>query len=149
MISEEVIRGLILSAMAAREYAYAPYSGFAVGAALLATDVDAELMDVDLGGVVVTGCNLENASYPAGICAERTAFSKALSEGYRAFSAIAVIGGKEDDTKAVSPCGICRQFMSEFTNPDTFYVIMASDCDHYKVRLLSELLPDSFGPKDL
>ena len=95
---------LMQAAVKARKMAYAPYSGFFVGAALLTKD-----------GKVYTGCNIENASYTPTNCAERTAFFKAVSEGERAFEAIAVVGGKgEELSELCAPCGVCRQVMTEF-----------------------------------
>ncbi|MCR5773453.1 MAG: cytidine deaminase [Lachnospiraceae bacterium] len=123
----------------ARENSYCIYSGFSVGAALLTA-----------GGRVYTGCNIENASYPAGICAERTAFSKAISEGERRFTAIAISGGSKGEApQDAYPCGICRQFMNEFVNGNEFDVIVVhSDLSH-TVHKLKELLPYSFGPDNL
>ncbi len=107
--------------------AYAPYSGFKVGAALLAAD-----------GSVYTGVNIENSSFGATICAERTAFIKAISEGEREFTAIAVtVRGTES-----VPCGICRQFMYEFS-PD-IKIITGPDKEHLRIRTLEELFPSGF-----
>ena len=123
---------LIQKAKQAMTAAYAPYSGFCVGAALLCAD-----------GSIYTGCNIENASYSPTICAERTAFAKAVSEGHRAFTAIAVCGGKGGViTGLCTPCGVCRQVMAEFCRED-FEVILVK-ADGYEVRTLSQLLPDSF-----
>ncbi len=131
-------RELIDLAIAARDKAYAPYSGFKVGAALLCDD-----------GEVFLGCNVENASYGATCCAERTAVFKAISEGKRAFSKIAIVGGRGDDvTEPCPPCGICRQVLSEFCSDD-FEIITAAkgkDCPIYK---LSELLPASFRASNI
>lgn len=126
-------RALIRAAVEARGRAYAPYSGFAVGAALLAED-----------GRVFTGCNVENASYGLTVCAERVALFKAVSEGARGFAAIAVACG----AGPCAPCGACRQVLYEFA-PDLL-VIMA-DAGGGKVRKarLSELLPRGFGPGSL
>lgn len=133
------ISALITKALAARKYAYTPYSHFQVGAALLAKN-----------GTVFTGCNIENASYTPTNCAERTAFFKAVSEGVTDFAAIAIVGGpKGPVTKMCPPCGVCRQVMAEFTDPDAFQVILASDETHYKIYTLKELLPLGFGPGDL
>lgn len=131
---------LIKEALKAREKSYSPYSKFAVGAALLTED-----------GKVFKGCNIENASYTPTICAERTAIFKAVSEGYQKFLKIAIVGGAHDtpiDSYAY-PCGVCRQVMREFCNPDTFEVITAKTPTDYKKSLLKELLPDSFGPENL
>ena len=123
----------------ARENSYCIYSNFSVGAALLTKD-----------GRVYKGCNIENASYPAGICAERTAFSKAISEGEREFSAIAIAGGpRGEKPNDAYPCGICRQFMNEFVKGDEFDVIVVHNDMSYSVHKLSELLPYSFGPESL
>ena len=129
---------LILMALDARKNAYSPYSHFKVGAALLASS-----------GKVYTGCNIENSSYPAGICAERTAFPKAISSGETKFNKIAIFGGDEKDEKFdyCWPCGICRQFMSEFCDPDEFKIVLASDVDNIKEFSLRELLPHSFELK--
>ena len=128
---------LIKKALEARENAYAPYSGFYVGAALLTDD-----------GEVISGANIENGSYGATICAERSAFSAAISSGKRNFSAIAVVGGKKDDeiSDFCPPCGICRQFMAEFCAPD-FKIILFNGKEE-KVYSLSSLLPDSFNLKE-
>ena len=124
---------LIEKAKQAMEKAYAPYSGFQVGAALLCAD-----------GSIYTGCNIENASFSPTICAERTAFAKAVSEGKRDFTAIAVCGGKGGNiTGLCAPCGVCRQVMAEFCKED-FQVILVK-ADGYEMRTLSQLLPDSFA----
>ena len=129
---------LIAQAKAAMETAYAPYSGYRVGAALLCAD-----------GTVYRGCNVENASYGATNCAERTAFFKAISEGKREFTAIAVCGGKDGViTDVFPPCGICRQVMREFCG-DVFVVYLASVGDQYQTLTLSQLLPYSFSTENL
>jgi len=121
---------LIKTALEARKNAYAPYSGFLVGAALLCLD-----------GEVFTGCNVENASYGATICAERSALSGAVSRGKRAFTKIAVAGnGKEFCT----PCGICRQTLFEFSPEMT--VLCANEDGEYEEHIIRELLPFAFGP---
>ena len=125
---------LIRQAMEAREKAYAPYSGFFVGAALECKD-----------GTVYTGCNIENASFSPTNCAERTAFFKAVSEGQREFRRIAIVGGKEGEMVAPSPCGVCLQVMAEFCEATQFEIIMARSEDDYTVRKLAELLPNSFS----
>ena len=128
---------LIGAAMDAMKGAYAPYSGFYVGAALLCE-----------GGEVYTGCNVENASYGACNCAERTAVFKAVSEGKLKYKGIAVVGGKSGDVRSFcAPCGICRQVMAEFAEAD-FFVLL---CDGEKTEkiMLSELLPHSFSGKNL
>ena len=124
---------LMLAAARARENAYAPYSNFRVGAALLTSD-----------GRVFTGCNIENAAYSPTNCAERTAFFKAVSEGVRDFAAIAIVGGKGENPDAVcTPCGVCRQVMAEFCKPD-FRVILGN-AEQTAAYTLDSLLPYSFS----
>ena len=124
---------LIEKAKQAMERAYAPYSGYKVGAALLCKD-----------GTVFTGCNIENASFSPTICAERAAFAKAVSEGCREFAAIAVCGGKDGViTGLFPPCGVCRQVMREFCSQD-FPVYLVKE-NGYEKRTLAQLLPDSFS----
>lgn len=130
---------LIRLAVQAMHQAYAPYSGFTVGAALLTK-----------GGKVYLGCNIENAAYTPTNCAERTAFFKAVSEGEREFEAICIAGGKSGQlTEYTAPCGVCRQVMMEFCNPETFQVILARGEDDYREYKLNELLPLGFGPDNL
>ena len=132
---------LIEIAIQARKNAYAPYSRFTVGAALLAKN-----------GEVYKGCNVENSSYGATNCAERTAIFKAVSEGVREFEKIAVVGGMEEDdvTKGFGfPCGICRQVMREFCDPKKFKVVVAKSPDEYQEFLLEDLLPYGFGPENI
>ena len=132
-------RELIREALTAREKAYAPYSGFMVGAALLTDD-----------GKIFHGCNIENAAYTPTNCAERTAFFKAVSEGKRDFKAIAIVGGmKGRPVEPCAPCGVCRQVMREFCDPEQFEVVTAVDEQQYRVYKLKELLPESFGPDNL
>lgn len=120
-------------------FSYAPYSGFKVGAALLTQE-----------GKIYTGCNIENAAYTPSNCAERTAFFKAVSEGERAFEAICIVGGKDGIlTDYTAPCGVCRQVMMEFCNPDTFQIILAVSKEQYKIFTLKELFPLGFGPDNL
>lgn len=132
---------LVATAISARDMAYTPYSSFKVGAALLTAD-----------GRVYTGCNIENAAYSPTNCAERTAFFKAVSEGERAFAAIAVAGWA-DNTDAPPgfawPCGVCRQVMMEFCDPNHFRVIVASGPDDFISLTLADLLPRGFGPESL
>lgn len=136
MINSENIQKMLRMAEQTLSLAYAPYSRFQVAVALLCQD-----------GTVYTGCNVENASYPAGICAERTAVSKAVSEGKREFSAILILGGNEGRAEAFCPpCGICRQVLREFADPNEFQVILAKQNGEYRVMTLEELLPESFGP---
>ncbi|MDE7187243.1 MAG: cytidine deaminase [Lachnospiraceae bacterium] len=121
------------------KYSYTPYSGFKVGAAL-----------VTKSGKLYTGCNIENAAYTPTNCAERTAFFKAVSEGERAFQAICVVGGKDGIlTEYAAPCGVCRQVMMEFCNPETFQIILATSREQYEIFTLKELLPLGFGPDNL
>ena len=127
---------LIRKAMAAREMAYAPYSGFLVGAALECAD-----------GTVFTWCNIGNASFSPTNCAERTAFFKAVSEGKREFVRIAIVGGKKGETVAPAPCGVCLQVMAEFCKADEFQIIMAKDTQDYTEAYLGELLPNNFSLK--
>ena len=127
---------LVARAIEAMGHAYAPYSGYKVGAALLCAD-----------GKVYGGCYIENGSYGATNCAERTAFFKAVYDGERAFTAIAVCGGKDGVIADVfPPCGICRQVMREFCEDD-FKVYLVGKDGVYTERTLVELLPDSFRPK--
>ena len=133
-------RELIEAAARARKMSYSPYSGFAVGAALLCED-----------GSVFTGCNIENSAFSPTNCAERTAFFKAVSEGRRDFAKIAVVGGRADlatPEYCCPPCGVCRQVMKEFCKPD-FEIIMAKAGDEYKIMTLSELLPASFDKREV
>lgn len=140
MLKEEQKRQLIREALAAREHSYSPYSKYRVGAALLAED-----------GRIFRGCNIENAAYTPTNCAERTAVFKAVSEGCRAFSAIAVVGGKEERPTGeyAYPCGVCRQVLREFAEPSAFVVICARSEEDYREFTLDELLPESFGPAQL
>ena len=133
-------RELVKEAILAREKSYSPYSNFMVGAALLAKS-----------GKVYRGCNIENAAYSPSNCAERTAFFKAVSEGEREFSAIAVAGwAKGSKTPGYAyPCGVCRQVMMEFCDPDTFRIIVAQGQDNFVSSTLGELLPCGFGPASL
>lgn len=133
------VKELIRSAMEARKKAYAPYSGYMVGAAVLTNELR-----------IYTGCNIENASYTPAICAERTAIAKAVSEGWRKLKAIAVVGGKKGDvlSQYAFPCGVCRQVFREFAD-EQFAVIVAKSENDYKIFSLSELLPESFGPENL
>ena len=126
---------LMEEARRAREAAYAPYSGFHVGAALLCED-----------GSVYTGCNVENASYGAANCAERTAFFKAVSEGKRNFRAIAVVGGEKDAAhlEPCPPCGICRQVMQEFCGEE-FVIVLGNDGVDYETHTLGEIFPLPFS----
>ncbi len=127
---------LIKLAKEAMLRAYAPYSGFTVGAALLCAD-----------GSVYQGCNIENAAYGPTNCAERTAIFKAVYDGHREFSAIAVCGGKDGKiTGAFPPCGVCRQVMREFCDDD-FRILLVGEKDSWEEVTLSQLLPHSFSAK--
>ena len=129
-------RELIRMAFEAMEKAYAPYSGYKVGAALLTAS-----------GKVYTGCNIENAAFGPTVCAERAAFFKAISEGERVFTQIAVVGGKGGEvTDYFVPCGVCRQVMAEFCGDD-FSVIIAKSEDDYLSKTLNDLLPCRFSPQ--
>ena len=130
---------LIRRALEQQQYAYAPYSGYFVSAAVLTGS-----------GKIYTGVNVENASYPAGICAERNAIFHAVSCGERKITAIAIVGGKQgENRKIATPCGICRQVMREFSNPEKMRVIIAKSTTDFKEMTLEELLPESFGPDAL
>ena len=130
---------LIQEATAAMQYSYTPYSHFRVGAALLTKS-----------GKLYRGCNIENAAYTPTNCAERTAFFKAVSEGELEFEAICVVGGKDGKLEEYAPpCGVCRQVMMEFCDPETFKIILATDEVHYTEYTLKELLPLGFGPGNL
>lgn len=131
---------LILEALLARENSYCPYSNYAVGAALLTSSGD-----------IIHGSNIENASYGGTICAERCAFFKAVSEGFDSFEAIVITGGKkgEQPDSYAYPCGMCRQVIREFCDPDTFKIIVALSPSEYEEYTLEELLPHSFGPDNL
>ncbi len=132
------LSNLCKMATVAMQNAYAPYSGYKVGAALLCAD-----------GSVYTGCNIENAGYSATSCAERTAIFKAVSDGNRDFVEIAVCGGKDGilEDSPFPPCGICRQVMREFCKDD-FKIHMVTKTS-VKTYSLNELLPHSFGPEHL
>ena len=122
------------------KYSYTPYSGFKVGAALLAKN-----------GSVYTGCNIENAAYTPTNCAERTAFFKAISEGEKEFEMIAVVGGPQESTRMdyCPPCGVCRQVMAEFCDPKAFRVLMARTETDYRECSLEEVLPFGFTKEEL
>ena len=126
---------LIEAALQARKHAYAPYSHYAVGAALLAGD-----------GTIYCGCNIENSSYGATNCAERTAIFKAVSEGQKNFTAIAIVGGMEgqDPVDYAYPCGICRQVMMEFCDTD-FRIYVGRSIEDYREYTLGDILPFGFG----
>ena len=144
MVDKETLTKLIDKAFEMKEKAYCPYSKYHVGAGLLATS-----------GKIYGGFNIENASYPATVCAERTAIFKAVSEGEKKFSAIVICGGAEGveskglETDFAFPCGVCRQVLREFCDPKNFIVYVACSKDKYNTYTLEELLPHSFGPEFL
>ncbi|MBE6049470.1 MAG: cytidine deaminase [Clostridium sp.] len=139
MINKEL---LIEKAFEAQKYCYTPYSNFNVGAALLCKD-----------GTIYQGCNIENASYTPTNCAERTAIFKAVSEGHKDFTAIAIVGNKKDIKQGegdfCAPCGVCRQVMAEFCDLKNFKVIVAKSTTEYLEYTLEELLPLAFTGKNL
>ena len=131
---------LIRLALEARQMAYVPYSNYMVGAALLTRQ-----------GKVYKGCNIENAAYGPSCCAERTAFFQAVCEGVREFEKIAIAGGPEGSgaDELCAPCGVCRQVMMEFCNPQAFQIVLADGKGGCRQFTLDELLPYGFGPKNL
>ena len=135
-MTNETIQMLVRRALEARDKSYAPYSGFAVGAALLAAD-----------GACYTGANIESASYSPTVCAERVAFFTAIHQGERRFRAIAIVGGAfgQDVTAFCSPCGVCRQVMAEFCDED--FLIVLFDGKKTETHTLGELFPHSFRLK--
>ena len=138
-LEKDQIEALIDKAIGMMDYSYVPYSHFHVGAALLAKN-----------GTVYGGCNIENAGYTPSNCAERTAFFKAVSEGVTEFDAICIVGGmKKTLSGFTAPCGVCRQVMMEFCDPEEFQIILASSKEQYKIFTLKELLPLGFGPNNL
>ena len=138
-LPETLIQSLIKTAVEQLVFSYAPYSHFKVGAALLAAD-----------GTIYTGCNIENAAFTPTNCAERTAFFKAVSEGIHDFRAICIVGGMNGVWSSyAAPCGVCRQVMMEFCDPETFQIILAAADGKYKIYSLKELLPEGFGPDKL
>lgn len=134
-LNESTIKTLINEAIEARTRAYAPYLEFHTGAALITKD-----------DKIFKGCNIQNAAMSPNICAERTAIFKAVSEGYKEFKAIAVVGGSS--IKGIEdycpPCGVCRQVMLEFCDPDKFYIILAKSDTDYKIYTLAQLIPLNF-----
>ena len=137
--SDEMNQKLVEEAYAAMKHAYAPYSHFRVGAALLTKE-----------GKIFTGCNIENAAYTPCNCAERTAFFKAISEEVKEFEAICVVGGKGGILNDyAAPCGVCRQVMMEFCNPESFEIILATSTEQYEILKLKDLFPMGFGPGNL
>ena len=135
-LSEPLVKALIKAATEQLQFSYTPYSHFKVGAALLAEN-----------GKIYTGCNIENAAYTPTNCAERTAFFKAVSEGVHRFRAIAIVGGMHGVVSDyTAPCGVCRQVMMEFCDPETFQIILAASDGQYRIYRLKALLPEGFGP---
>ena len=132
-MNKEIVQMLVSEAINARKKSYCPYSGFAVGAALLTSE-----------GKVYTGANIESVSYSPTVCAERVAFFTAEYSGERSFSAIAVVGGKDGQniTDYCPPCGVCRQVMAEFCDAD--FEIIITDSKEIKSYTLKELLPEAF-----
>ena len=138
-LTKEQIRELAAKSLAGIKNSYAPYSHFHVSAVLLCGN-----------GAVYTGNNIENAAYTPSVCAERCAFFKAVSEGERDFTAIALCGGLNGVVKDYcAPCGVCRQVMREFCDPEEFRIILGAGTGEKQVYLLKELLPLSFGPDNL
>jgi len=146
VISRETLIG---EAYEAKKNAYVPYSNFPVGAALLTED-----------GKIYRGCNIENAAYTPTNCAERTAFFTAVAAGERQFLAIAIAGSPAETdenggrkigklTQAAWPCGVCRQVMAEFCDPDSFFIVVAENESDYEIRTLRKLLPEGFGSGNL
>lgn len=130
---------LIQAAIEVLPQAYAPYSHFHVAAALLCKD-----------GSIYTGINIENAAYTPTVCAERSAFFRAVNEGKREFEAMVICGGKDGAvTDYCAPCGVCRQVMREFCDPGAFKVILAKSLEEYREFTLEQLLPMGFGPENL
>ena len=139
MLTKELEQQLMRTAIEYRKRSYSPYSGYQVGAALLAAD-----------GEIFGGCNIESASFSPTNCAERTALFKAVSEGKQDFTAIAIVGGKvKGELEFCSPCGVCRQTLVEFCDPKSFVVYLGTSDMDYKGYLLEELLPYSFTPKNV
>jgi len=135
VLDETAATALLAAARDAARAAYAPYSGFAVGAAILTAD-----------GTIVTGCNVENASYPLTMCGERVAVGSALAAGHRLIRAIAV---STPAAPGGTPCGACRQVLNEFAPPVDPMIVVLEGPDGPELVPLSALLPRSFGPRDL
>ncbi len=127
---------LLTAAKDARRSAYAPYSKFKVGAALLTED-----------GQIYKGCNIENSSFSPTCCAERVAIFKAVSEGKYNFSAVAIVGGTHDTESPCYPCGVCRQVLSEFCSDD--FIIITENSDKIETITLGQILPKRFFIKEI
>ncbi len=130
---ESQLAQLVACARKARQRAYAPYSHYAVGAAVIAKS-----------GKIYTGCNVENAAFPSGLCAERVAIFKAVSEGEREVTAMAVV-----TANLGSPCGACRQVLSEFATDDAIVALAPARGSRWKQFTMKEILPDRFGREKL
>ncbi len=129
------VKKLIEYAFDALKYSYSPYSNFKVGAALLTKD-----------GKIYTGCNIENSAFSPTNCAERTAFFKAISCGDKEFEAICIVNeNQQGEHEFCSPCGVCRQVMSEFCEKEKFQIILAKSLDEYNIYTLEEMLPLEFS----
>ena len=137
-LEPEIKVTMIKMALEARKNSYSPYSHFQVGACLLTKE-----------GRLYTGCNIENAAYGPTNCAERTSFFKAVSDAERDFAGIAIVGDKEGTVvdNYAFPCGVCRQVMTEFTDPETFVILVAKSEKDYLETTLAALLPNAFGPE--
>lgn len=134
-----IVEQMIHKAIEARKNSYSPYSHFQVGACLEGAD-----------GTLYQGCNIENASFSVTNCAERTAFFHAVSQGVREFRRIVIVGGKENgELELCPPCGVCRQVMMEFCNPEKFQIILAVSQTKYDIYYLKDLLPLGFGKENL
>ena len=139
-MDKKITQMLIEEAAEARKQSFSPFSGFAVGAALMTAE-----------GAVYRGCNIECSGLTASNCAERTAFFKAVSEGERNFKAIAIVGGPKgkEPKDFCAPCGVCRQVMAEFCDPETFRIVLMNGDGEIRDYLLKELLPLGFTGKAL
>lgn len=138
VVSRRLWEQLAERALSARERAYAPYSGFSVGAALLVADDTNEPR-------IITGCNVENASYGLALCAERTAIARAVAEGFRRFAAMAVASGSDEPA---APCGMCRQVLVEFCDDD-LPILLLNDTGKQRKTRLRQLLPQPFRGQQL
>ena len=134
-VGDDILDGLVAAASEARERFYAPYSGFAVGAAIFA------------GGRTFVGVNIENASYPMSVCAERNAVAVAVAAGHHRIDAVAVVGSSESGI--TPPCGGCRQVLYEFGGPALAVIAESLAGDVRETFSLGDLLPAAFGPRDL